>query len=53
MLINPLLRRKHIKKFPQIAAEEPVPAKIEVPVEAVGFVLGEQQQATQAAVETV
>ena len=53
VLVHPLLRREDVEKLAELAAEEPMPAEVEVAVEAAGLVLREQQDPPQAAVETV
>ena len=39
LFVNTLLRRHHIEELAQLAAEEPLPAQIDVPVEAHRLVL--------------
>ena len=51
--VNPLLRWHHIDEFPQVAAEEPPPAQVDVTVQTHGLELRQQQHAPQATVQAI
>ena len=53
ILVHPLLRRQHVEKLAKIPTEEPVPANVDVAIEADGLVLREQKHAAQPTIEAV
>ena len=53
MLVDPLLRRHDVDELAQLAGEVALPADVDVPVEAAGLVLGEDQRLADVAVEAI